>query len=141
MTISIKKELDKIIHAVKGLDVRGAIHDGIEKTYRDATKEGNANMEVSRARGRHSTLNSRLSSFETKLKDLSSLTPKQAFETVSDLEEEYPDGADGIYLVREDGYWYIWDDEDEEWVKGESFQPMPLDEFLSSDGDEWEVEK
>lgn len=40
--------------------ITDAIHDAIKQTYEDATKEGNANMEVSAARGTHSTLKGRL---------------------------------------------------------------------------------
>lgn len=58
--MSIQKELDKIKNAIYGKDVRGAIHDGIKKAYDDASKEGNANMEVEMARGGYNTLNSRL---------------------------------------------------------------------------------
>lgn len=58
--MSIQNELDKIKNAVYGVEVRGAIHDGIKKAYDDASKNGNANMEVEMARGTYPTLNERL---------------------------------------------------------------------------------
>lgn len=57
---NISNELNQIKNAIYGKDVRDAIHDGIKKTYDDAAQSGNANMEVSLARGNYQTLNDRL---------------------------------------------------------------------------------
>ena len=56
----IEKYLNTIKNGVFGRDVRKAIHDGIEQVYNDAAKNGNANMEVAKARGSSPTLSDRL---------------------------------------------------------------------------------
>ncbi|WP_416149512.1 right-handed parallel beta-helix repeat-containing protein [Salipaludibacillus sp. HK11] len=58
--MSITNYLTEIKNAIYGKDVRQAIHDAIKGTYDDAAKEGNANMEVSLARGDNENLNERL---------------------------------------------------------------------------------
>jgi len=58
--VSIQNLLDKIKSAVYGKDVRQSIHDAIKQAYDDASLNGNANMEVSLARGKEVTLGSRL---------------------------------------------------------------------------------
>jgi len=65
--MSIQQYLDKIKNAVYGREVRGAIHDAIKQTYDDASRGGNANMEVSLARGGFRTLNERLTNADQQL--------------------------------------------------------------------------
>ena len=55
-----------IRHKLYGKDVREAIAQGIERTYEDASKNGNANMEVEMARGTEPTLNDRLDKMDDK---------------------------------------------------------------------------
>lgn len=52
----IDTHLKTIKDGVFGRDVRQAIHDGIEQVYKDATENGNANMEVAKARGEFENL-------------------------------------------------------------------------------------
>ena len=63
----IKQYLDNILNAIYGKDVRQSIHDAIEQTYEDAATEGNANMEVSAARGNYDTLKKRLDAEDGKI--------------------------------------------------------------------------
>ena len=58
--MEITEALETIINARYGRDVRQAIHDGIKQAYDDAIKNGNANMEVSQARGSYPSLAERL---------------------------------------------------------------------------------
>ena len=58
--MEITEALETIINARYGREVRQAIHDGIKQAYEDAIANGNANMEVSQARGAHNTLAERL---------------------------------------------------------------------------------
>lgn len=67
--MSIQNELDIINNIWSpeyARDVRRAIIDAVEKTYDEASKNGNANMEVSRARGHFPTLNDRLQEVDDK---------------------------------------------------------------------------
>lgn len=62
--MGIDNYLKIIKEGVFGRDVRQAIHDGIEQAYDDATANGNANMEVAKARGYAGTLAERLDQME-----------------------------------------------------------------------------
>lgn len=52
----------------RGADVREAIAKAIEVTYADGTANGNANLEVAKARGEYETLNQRLQDIQTTAK-------------------------------------------------------------------------
>ena len=58
--MGIDNYLKVIKDGVFGRDVRQAIHDGIQQAYDDATTNGNANMEVAKARGEYANLSDRL---------------------------------------------------------------------------------
>lgn len=68
---NLKYQIDQIPKFIRekmyGVDVREAIAQGIERTYEDASKNGNANMEVSRARGSFDVLKDRLDDSDDKL--------------------------------------------------------------------------
>lgn len=66
------KSIDVLTRAIRkktrGADVREAIAKAIETTYTDGTSNGNANLEVSKARGEYETLNQRLQDIQTTAK-------------------------------------------------------------------------
>lgn len=68
---NLKYQIDQIPKFIRekmyGVDVREAIAQGIERTYEDASKNGNANMEVSAARGSYPVLKDRLDAEEQKV--------------------------------------------------------------------------
>lgn len=57
---NITELIKNIRNAVFGKDVRESIASAIEQTYEDASENGNANMEVTQARGSFDTLKKRL---------------------------------------------------------------------------------
>lgn len=63
-TKNIDKLIDGIRHKTRGADVREAIARGIEVTFETASAEGNANMEVVKARGGARTLSERLDRYD-----------------------------------------------------------------------------
>ncbi|MGQ7452366.1 metallophosphoesterase family protein [Streptococcus suis] len=65
--MGIDNHLKIIKEGVFGRDVRQAIHDGIQQAYDDATANGNANMEVAKARGAEATLGDRLQTIDGKI--------------------------------------------------------------------------
>ncbi|HEL1894140.1 TPA: SGNH/GDSL hydrolase family protein [Streptococcus suis] len=65
--MGIDNHLKVIKEGVFGRDVRQAIHDGIQQAYDDATANGNANMEVAKARGTAVTLGDRLQTMDGKI--------------------------------------------------------------------------
>lgn len=68
--MGIDNYLKVIKEGVFGRDVRQAIHDGIQQAYDDAIANGNANMEVSQARGGLPSLDARLDGLDLKDADL-----------------------------------------------------------------------
>ena len=66
------KSIDVLTRAIRkktrGADVREAIARAIETTYTDGTSNGNANLEVAKARGEYETLNQRLQDIQTTAK-------------------------------------------------------------------------
>lgn len=109
---------------VYGIDVREALALGLQKAYDDASKNGNANMEVLRARGVFNVLADRLndsdgrlaqrvtqSDFDSWIATLLDGGPSIFYETLAALEADYPNGAAGIALVRESdpARIYVWD--------------------------------
>ncbi|MGQ7395556.1 hypothetical protein ACTGYH_07170, partial [Streptococcus suis] len=59
-TKNIETLIDGIRHKTMGADVREAIATALEVTYETAASEGNANMEVAKARGEYANLSDRL---------------------------------------------------------------------------------
>lgn len=57
--------IKNIRNAIYGKYVRESIASAIEQTYEDASKSGNANMEVSEARGEFDTLSKRLNNSDS----------------------------------------------------------------------------
>lgn len=131
---SITQLVKFIREKMYGIDVRESIAKALERVYEDASKTGNANMEVSQARGDFNVLNDRLNNTDARLNTndsrvsqkadktyvdavLSSLTtggPKGLFYSLNALQTMYPNGTDGTYLVfdaiHEDAaHTYIWD--------------------------------
>lgn len=109
----IKQYLDNILNSVFGKDVRQSIHDAIEQTYEDAAKNGNANMEVSEARGNFETLKKRLDNsdnekanktqtdnLQSQINGLASGSP-----LVASSVEEMTDTT-RVYVNTTDGHWY-----------------------------------
>lgn len=68
--MGIENHLNTIIKGVFGRDVRQAIHDAIEEAYNDAISGGDANMEVSFARGRFQNLGLRLDDIVSNIYDI-----------------------------------------------------------------------
>lgn len=137
MNKSITQLLEDILTAVYGEDVRKSIHDSIKKCYEDATTDGNANMEVSQARGKYSSLGERLAA------DLSS-TIKRIDEGDSRLRILIDSVASGsplvassvsemidtnrIYVNTSDGHWYWYDNSD--WQDGGVYQAASIENEL-----------
>lgn len=125
-----------------GIDVRESIAKGLERVYEDASKDGNANMEVSQARGVFSFLKDRLDDIDrvsslkpsktyvdTVLSSIASGGPKELFYSLAALQAKYPSGAEGTYLVfdasHEDGaHSYMWNGSI--WEDLGPYQPMKV---------------
>lgn len=173
---NINKELNKIKNAVKGKEVRGSIHDGIDKINKETESttnkqevlsdtfeqlvidKGNSNAEVVASRGKESWLPDRLDKTDKKIDDNHTATNQQLaetekeviskadkeyvdrlvkqlasggrkgiFDTLSELAIAYPDGSEGVYLVKENGHWYYWNDA--QWEDGGQYQESVESDF------------
>ncbi len=133
--------LNKIITAKLGKDIRQSIHDAIKQTYDDASANGNANMEVSIARGIHPTLGNRLDTdykyFYTMLSSMSEGGPKELFYSLNALLNAYPNGATYAVLVYDIQYMdgahlFIWNSQT--WVDVGVYQgiEVPDDSITTS---------
>ncbi|HFI0084980.1 TPA: hypothetical protein ACGORA_000370 [Streptococcus suis] len=132
--MGIDNHLKVIKEGVFGRDVRQAIHDGIEQAYDDATANGNANMEVAKARGVYDTLPNRLQAIDgmliSKLNSLTNISPKDVVESFDALVSTHPAGSDGVFITADTGHWYFWNGSN--WEDGGAYQsPMPAD-FVKS---------
>ena len=70
---NITELIKNIRNAILGKDVRESMAGAIEQCYEDASKNGNANMEVTEARGTFDTLNQRLNNSDNVKADKSVL--------------------------------------------------------------------
>ena len=125
----------------KGSDVREVIAQLFERTWVEGTKEGNANMEVAKARGTAATLGDRLDSMSTNidgkasakwvensLNNILSTTPKASLASLEEIQNTYPNGANGIVVARDSGKWYYWSDASKTWTEGGTYQSRVIGE-------------
>lgn len=139
---SIIELIKNIRNARLGKDVRESIASAIEQTYEDASKDGNANMEVSEARGTFGTLNKRLNnsdSVKANKIEVSALieTERDSRETAdSNLQNQINGLASGsplvvsstsemidttrLYVNTTDGHWYYYGNN--QWNDGGLYQ-------------------
>lgn len=103
---NIAEYLRTLRTAVFGKDVRESIAKSIEQTYEDATRSGNANMEVSDARGNYSSLKNRLdtekNNMQSQIDGLASGSPLVASSTAGMTD------TSRIYVNTTDGHWYYY---------------------------------
>lgn len=122
-------ELAKFIREkMYGKDVRESIALALERVYDDAAQNGNANMELIKARGSKPNLGARLDENEEILnlvernlaqtatrtyvdravREVASGTPKITVSSPQELNMEYPNGSEDNALVTNNGHIYHW---------------------------------
>lgn len=115
---NIAEYLRTLRTAVFGKDVRESIAKSIEQTYEDATRSGNANMEVSDARGYYSSLKNRLdtenNNMQSQINGLASGSPLVA-SSVSEMTD-----TSRVYVNTSNGHWYTYNGST--WVDGGVYQ-------------------
>ena len=92
----------------KGSDVREVIAQLFERTWVEAIKEGNTNLEVAKARGGFSTLGNRLKDMTTRIGGIAEGSPKGVYANLSALQAAKPNGDSGIYVTADSGHWYYY---------------------------------
>ena len=129
----------------KGSDVREVIAQLFERTWVESIKEGNANLEVAKARGVFETLSDRLTGMDKiEAKNTNELTslianalasigdgsPKAVFANVNELQSSYPTGSKGIYITSDNGHWWYWDNS--KWADGGQYQSAVVNREVES---------
>ena len=147
--MGIDDHLKVIKEGVFGRDVRQAIHDGIQQAYDDATANGNANMEVAKARGEFDNLSDHLANINAKLssksddgeirsilQNMASASPKGTYTNLAALKQAKPSGDTGTYITTDNKNWNYWNGSD--WIAGGIYQSSavsPYDTFAFVAGD------
>lgn len=98
-------------------------------------ENGNGYLEIRQARGESETLNGRLVKIEDDLNNIGDFSPHRAFNTLKELENYYPDGSEGIMVVKSDNSWYFWNGT--VWDKGGIYQAKNFDDYLAQEGERW----
>jgi hypothetical protein len=124
MTININEALGRVQSSIYGKDIRQAIVDAIQSTYDDASKVGNANMEVTKARGAYNILSERLQALDSSILSLANGSPKGVYATLSALQTAFPTGNNNLYVVTADGKWYFWNGT--AWTAGGVYQSTSI---------------
>lgn len=123
----------------KGSDVREVIAQLFERTWLEGAKEGNANLEVAKARSDYPALNQRLDAMSESLSDKASITwienqlnsilsstPKASLANLAEIQSTYPNGSNGIVVARDSGKWYYWSESSRTWAEGGTYQSRTL---------------
>lgn len=92
----------------KGSDVREVIAQLFERTWLEGTKEGNANLEVAKARGVYSELASRLNDMTAQMRNAAEGSPKGVYPNLAALQAAKPNGDSGTYITADNGHWYYY---------------------------------
>ena len=139
-TKNIAVLVDGIRKKTRGADVRESIAKALEVTYENASKDGNANMEVTQARGAFDFLYNRLANIDvqldgkadagkiaTQLQNMASASPKGTYSNLADLKQAKPNGDTGTYITTDNKNW-----NGSSWVSGGIYQSSavsPIDTF------------
>ena len=59
---------------------------------------------------------------DSQLSAIVSGAPKGTFTDLTALQNAYPNGTDGVFLVLQNGHWYYWDDTSSTWADGGVYQ-------------------
>lgn len=106
--MTLSEVLDALKSARVGLDVKDKLYWSFYKMMELAIKEGNANFDVEMAKGHFKDLASRLDASDSMITSLASGSPRGTYDTLSGLQTAYPNGAEGIYIVKSNGHWYYY---------------------------------
>lgn len=135
---SITELVKNIRNTILGKDVRESIAASIEQCYEDASKSGNANMEVTEARGTFDTLRKRLDNVDNVKAEKAELTDEiELRENIDNkLQNQINSLASGsplvassisemtdtskVYVNTTDGHWYTYNGDT--WVDGGVYQ-------------------
>lgn len=111
------------------LDVQEEINNKLDGLVQDGTLDTIINQNI------FNGFNTKLAQLEQQLESVASGSPKGAYTTLAELEADYPNGASGIYVVTNTGYWYYWNGTS--WVQGAIYQSTLWQNALTTEGEVW----
>lgn len=132
------QEADSLL--TKAIEFLNTDLDNLETNLTETNLEVTATKdEVTLARGEATTLGERLDSDKTEVttqlaqkanqsfvdsqfSSIVSGTPKGTYTNLNALQSAYPSGAEGIFLVIENGHWYYWQSTASQWTDGGVYQ-------------------
>lgn len=136
------KEVEKLL--IKWLD-DGTLDDIINKNiFKDLNKDIRGIKEIiselkdkdNKQDKKIDSTNNRITETESKLNDrldnIISPNPIDVVEDEDELEDKYPDGAEGVVVVKENGHYYYY--QEDEWHKGGEYIANTVYELVNSDG-------
>src|SRR5690625_8388 len=119
---------------------------GGERVLNDRLDKMDAHLaDIERKKASYTYVDGEISQAKTELESyvdnavgqLGSMSPKGAFATLQELQNAYPNGSEGVFIVQESGDWYYWDGI--EWVAGGVYQATPWGEFMTEPNEEWVI--
>lgn len=113
---NILHEIQELLNFIRtkgsGRAFREAVAQLFERYILTISSQGNANLEVSAARGTYKTLNDRLDIAFKDLKDsitaIGDGSPRGTYPSLSSLQSAYPIGTTGIFVTTDNGHWYYY---------------------------------
>ena len=82
-------------------------------------------------------VNGELQLINEKINSLDGLEFKGGFDTLQQLENAYPNGTSGLFVVGD--YWYYWNASDGGWSRGNKLETTPWADFTTTQDEEWVV--
>jgi len=92
-------------------EVTTQLADKAEQSELDITNQNVSNLAVEKADQSY---------VDTQFSNIVDGSPKGTYATLTDLQNAYPSGTEGVYVVSGDGNWYYWDGS--AWVSGGTYQ-------------------
>lgn len=104
----------------KGIDISD-LKTKMNAIYNKALAD---HAEVAKARGTYATLSDKLSELNTSIANIVSGSPKGVYDNLSALQAAKPNRDSGIYVTKDNGHWYYYNDG---WQDGGVYQSTAID--------------
>ena len=75
-------------------------------------------------------MNSQMQNYGSLIQSAASGSPKGTFQTLTSLQNAYPTGTSGIYVVVADGKWYYWNSANAQWTAGGQYLESGISDDL-----------
>lgn len=118
LTILFQELKDFVNNYFDNLDVQEEINKKLEEMFQDGSLAEIINEQI------FNNLSNRIDEIEKLIKSIVSGGPVEVFQTLDQLKYKYPNGANGLMLVTDDGFLYWWNGTD--WTRVIQYQSVEL---------------